>query len=66
MVLSLVVRPIPTFKSVPSEPDPSFVQCPHCSRRFNEQAAERHIPKCKSIIAKVCIQLELGPASWRG
>jgi uncharacterized C2H2 Zn-finger protein len=23
-----------------------YVQCPHCSRRFNQQAAERHIPKC--------------------
>ena len=33
-------------------PDPSLVQCPHCGRRFNENAAERHIPKCKDIIAK--------------
>jgi len=37
---------------VPSAPDPSLVQCPHCGRRFNENAAERHIPKCKDIIAK--------------
>lgn len=29
----------------PSE-NPDFVQCPHCNRRFNEAAAERHIPKC--------------------
>lgn len=29
----------------PSE-NPDFVQCPHCNRRFNEGAAERHIPKC--------------------
>lgn len=29
----------------PSE-NPDFVQCPHCGRRFNEAAAERHIPKC--------------------
>ena len=28
------------------------VQCPHCSRRFNAQAAERHIPKCVDIKAK--------------
>jgi len=37
---------------VASTPDPSFVQCPHCSRTFNEKAAERHIPKCQSIKAK--------------
>jgi len=38
--------------AVPSAPDSSLVQCPHCSRRFNEQAAERHIPKCNDIKAK--------------
>jgi len=37
---------------VASAPDPSLVQCPHCSRRFNEKAAERHIPKCADIKAK--------------
>lgn len=26
-----------------------YVQCPHCSRRFNQQAAERHIPKCATF-----------------
>ncbi|CAH0678721.1 unnamed protein product [Chilo suppressalis] len=31
----------------PSE-NPDYVQCPHCSRRFNQSAAERHIPKCSS------------------
>ncbi|XP_075982798.1 uncharacterized protein LOC142981029 [Anticarsia gemmatalis] len=31
----------------PSE-NPDYVQCPHCSRRFNQGAAERHIPKCAS------------------
>jgi len=28
-----------------------YVQCPHCSRRFAEGAAERHIPKCKNILS---------------
>jgi len=28
------------------------VECPHCNRKFNEQAAERHIPKCRDIRAK--------------
>mmetsp|Transcript_246 Transcript_246/g.269 ORF Transcript_246/g.269 Transcript_246/m.269 type:complete len:163 (+) Transcript_246:622-1110(+) len=26
------------------------VQCPHCLRKFDEDPAERHIPKCKNII----------------
>ncbi|KAF8786815.1 Zinc finger C2HC domain-containing protein 1C [Argiope bruennichi] len=26
-----------------------YVPCPHCGRKFNEAAAERHIPKCKNI-----------------
>ena len=26
-----------------------YTQCPHCNRKFNEAAAERHIPKCKNI-----------------
>lgn len=32
----------------PSE-NPDYVQCPHCSRRFNQTAAERHIPKCATM-----------------
>ncbi|XP_037090916.1 zinc finger C2HC domain-containing protein 1A-like, partial [Pollicipes pollicipes] len=24
-----------------------YVQCPYCSRKFNEAAAERHIPRCQ-------------------
>ena len=31
-----------------STTDPSYVQCPNCLRRFNEVAAERHIPLCKN------------------
>ena len=42
--------PMPDF--VPSKPDDSFVQCPHCERKFNKHAAARHIPQCKNIIAK--------------
>lgn len=32
----------------PSE-NPDYIQCPHCLRRFNEAAAERHIPKCANM-----------------
>lgn len=35
-----------------SAPDSSLVQCPHCQRRFNASAAERHIPVCQNIRAK--------------
>lgn len=34
----------------PSIPDPSFIPCPHCGRRFNQTAAERHIPNCANTI----------------
>ena len=37
----------------PSAPDPSLVPCPHCGRRFNETAGERHMQHCKNIKAKV-------------
>ncbi|CAH1124041.1 unnamed protein product [Ceutorhynchus assimilis] len=32
----------------PPSTNPDYVQCPHCGRRFNESAAQRHIPKCAS------------------
>lgn len=27
-----------------------YVQCPHCSRKFSAGAAERHIPKCATML----------------
>ena len=35
-----------------SAPDPSLIPCPHCGRKFNSKAAERHIPQCQNIQAK--------------
>ncbi len=29
------------------DPNPDYVTCQYCTRRFNENAAERHIPLCK-------------------
>ena len=48
-----------------SAPDPSLVQCPHCGRRFNEKAAERHIPQCQNIRAKPSL-LKKGAGSGGG
>ncbi|XP_078675915.1 uncharacterized protein LOC144913297 [Branchiostoma floridae x Branchiostoma belcheri] len=33
----------------PRSENPDYKQCPYCQRKFNETAAERHIPKCKEI-----------------
>ena len=35
-----------------ADPTADYVQCPHCRRKYNQQAAERHIPLCKNIINK--------------
>lgn len=35
----------------PPSVNPDYVQCPKCNRRFNEAAAERHIPRCKESSA---------------
>lgn len=30
----------------PPSLNPDYIQCPHCLRRFNENAGNRHIPQC--------------------
>ncbi|CAH1247889.1 ZC2HC1A [Branchiostoma lanceolatum] len=41
---------IKTGKPLPPPPppavNPDYIQCPHCDRRFNEGAGQRHIPWC--------------------
>ncbi|XP_029447374.1 zinc finger C2HC domain-containing protein 1A isoform X4 [Rhinatrema bivittatum] len=37
----------------PPSYDPDYVQCPYCQRRFNENAAERHINFCKEQAARI-------------
>ncbi|XP_033120817.1 zinc finger C2HC domain-containing protein 1A-like isoform X2 [Anneissia japonica] len=46
-----VTKAIKTGADLPPPPkptiNPDYVECPSCSRRFNNNAAERHIPWCK-------------------
>nr|XP_033789219.1 zinc finger C2HC domain-containing protein 1A isoform X2 [Geotrypetes seraphini] len=37
----------------PPSYDPDYIQCPYCQRRFNENAAERHINFCKEQAARI-------------
>ncbi|XP_071941442.1 uncharacterized protein [Antedon mediterranea] len=45
-----VSKALKTGGPLPPPPPPSinpdYIQCPHCSRRFNRKAGERHIPFC--------------------
>ena len=34
------------FVNVPDE-NPDYIACQHCGRKFNEDAAKRHIPFCQ-------------------
>ena len=34
----------------PPAENPDYVTCPHCNRRFNEAAAEKHIPRCANTV----------------
>lgn len=36
----------------PPSSNPDYVPCPYCGRKFNESAAERHIPRCKEVSAR--------------
>lgn len=37
----------------PPSYDPDYVQCPHCQRRFNENAADRHIKFCQEQASRI-------------
>lgn len=43
----------PRPRPPPPATSPDYVQCPHCSRQFNEHATERHIPFCKEPLYKI-------------
>lgn len=35
--------PLSSIAPPPPSTNPDYIQCPHCSRRFNQTAAERHV-----------------------
>merc|ERR1719334_1341734 len=41
---------LPDMPSIPVED--TRVPCPHCNRKFAEETAKRHIPKCQNIKSK--------------
>jgi len=43
---------IRTLKFEESQHVDDRIPCPHCGRKFAEETARRHIPKCKDIINK--------------
>ncbi|NWX74536.1 ZC21B protein, partial [Alca torda] len=43
-------RPLPP--PPPPSINPDYIQCPHCSRRFNEAAAQRHMKFCEEQAAR--------------
>ncbi|NXJ97315.1 ZC21B protein, partial [Corythaixoides concolor] len=43
-------RPLPP--PPPPSTNPDYIQCPHCSRRFNEAAAQRHMKFCEEQAAR--------------
>ena len=51
MILPHTGAPLPPPQ--PSAPNPDYVQCPYCQRRFQEAAAERHIPFCKEQSSRI-------------
>ncbi|MEQ2221747.1 Zinc finger C2HC domain-containing protein 1A, partial [Ilyodon furcidens] len=46
----------------PPSYDPDYIQCPYCQRRFNENAADRHIKFCQEQAARMPIKNKLGDA----
>jgi len=51
--LEAIVKGTSSKKSdISSVVEPGMMQCPHCTRTFTANVAERHIPKCKNTVNK--------------
>lgn len=47
------------------DPASDYKQCPYCSRKFNQEVAQRHIPNCKNIINKPKPPPKAAPKSYQ-
>ena len=43
---------ISTLPPPPSAESDARVECPHCFRRFNQKAWDRHVPQCQRLKTK--------------
>lgn len=60
------VPPIPEDEMIPAETLDNRIECPHCGRKFSEQAATRHIPHCAKTIHKPSGPLKKGSGTAAG
>jgi len=56
-------QPSGTVQMAPVDPNPDYITCPCCERRFNEESGKRHIPICKEKAAKKALER---PSASRG
>lgn len=58
----LTKRAIDRGEALPPPPPPSlnpdYVQCVYCGRRFNQTAADRHIPLCKEKMERTAMTVK--------
>jgi hypothetical protein len=50
----------PPALSVNIDPNPDYITCPCCERRFNEESGKRHIPICKEKANKKALETKNG------
>ncbi|XP_038622641.1 zinc finger C2HC domain-containing protein 1A [Tachyglossus aculeatus] len=50
----------------PPSYDPDYIQCPYCQRRFNENAADRHISFCKEQAARISNKGKFSASDTKG
>ena len=57
------MKAIKQGKPAPAMEDSSRIQCEHCGRKFNEQAAERHIAFCAKKAKEA--KMKIGPKKFK-
>lgn len=49
----------------PRDEHPDYVSCPHCTRRFDETVAQRHIPFCATQAKRITPKKAVDPATLK-